>query len=261
MKINSANISNTVDSNKSEISLEKLSSGKKINSAKDNAAAIQILSRVLAEQGGSAVAIRNANDGVSYSQVAEDALQNVSDNLIRVEELAIQANNGALSSSDRKSIQSDVLQLQSEIEQTIESANFAGKPIFSGESVEFMVSVSQKNFQSLTINVSDVVEQLANFDVTTQLKAGQSLDLAKNLREKVNEQQSEVASFSNSIYRSINANQETQIASTATQERIESTDYALETAKNVSSQLQRDISVALRVQSNALPSGIEQLLS
>ncbi|MFY8300302.1 hypothetical protein AAEU28_16170 [Pseudoalteromonas sp. SS15] len=258
MKISSPN---TINANRLESGFEKLASGKKLNSAKDDAAAIQILTSVIAEQSGSTVAIRNANDGVSFAQVAGGALQSVTDNLNRVEALAIQANSGALSASDRSAIQSEVEQLQAGIAQTIESTNFAGKPVFSGESTQFQVSPNQGETQSLSVDVSQVLEQLSNLDVSSQLKAGQSLELAKELREGVSDQQSDLASFSNSIYQSINTNRETQLASTAGRERIESTDYALESAKGVASQLKLDVDIALRAQSNALPNGIDKLLS
>lgn len=251
----------TINTNCLESGFHKLASGKKLNSAKDDAAAIQILTSLIAEQNGNAVAIRNANDGVSFAQVADGALQSVTDNLNRVEALAIQANNGALSASDRSAIQSEVVKLQVGIAQTIESTNFAGKPVFSRESIQFQVSSNNGEIQSYSVDVSQVLEQLSNLDVSSQLKAGQSLELAKELREGVNDLQSDLASFSNSIYQSVNTNRETLLVSIAGRQRIESTEYALESSKGVAFQLKLDVDIALRAQSNALPNGIGKLLS
>ena len=110
--------------NKLETPLQRLSSGKRINSAKDDAAGLAIVARMAAQIRGSNVAIRNANDGISLTQVAEGALNETSNMLQRMRELAVQSLNGTNSSSDRDALQQEVGQLSSEINRVAKSTDF-----------------------------------------------------------------------------------------------------------------------------------------
>ncbi len=85
--------------------LEQLATGKKVNSAADDAAALQIIDRLTSQQDGYGQAVRNAYDGISYSQVTESSLSGVNDAVSRIRELSLQAGNGALSDNDRAALQ------------------------------------------------------------------------------------------------------------------------------------------------------------
>ena len=121
--------------NKQESILEKLSSGKRINSAADGAAAQQIIDRLTTQTEGNRQSISNAYDGVSLTQVAEGGLAGINQDVNRIRELSVQSGNGLLSDSDRQAIQSEVTQLQENISQTIEQTRFAGKSLLSSDGI------------------------------------------------------------------------------------------------------------------------------
>lgn len=136
--------------------IQRLSSGMRINSAKDDAAGLSIASRMDSQIRGQQVAIRNANDGISLSQTAEGALGAVSDNLQRIRELSIQASNATNTQVDRDALNSEVTQLKAEIERVANQTSFNGTKLLDG-------SFSGANFQvganaTETIAVGSIVD-------------------------------------------------------------------------------------------------------
>jgi len=130
--------------------MQQLSTGLRINSAKDDAAGLAIATKMNSNIKGVAVAVRNANDGISMAQTAESALGSVTNMLQRMRELSVQASNGTLTSSNRASMQLEVKQLASEIDNIGKTANFNGIKLFDG-------SASQVSLQT-NINAGDVVK-------------------------------------------------------------------------------------------------------
>ena len=114
------------------ISMQRLSSGLRVNSAKDDAAGLAIAERMAAQSRGLAVAARNANDGISLAQTAEGALGKVGDMLQRMRELAVQAANATNSDADREALQSEVGQLRAEIDRVAKTTTFNGKQLLDG---------------------------------------------------------------------------------------------------------------------------------
>src|SRR5436190_4155535 len=114
-------------------SMQRLSSGLRVNSAKDDAAGLAIAERMNAQVRGMNVAIRNANDGISLAQTAEGALSKVGDALQRMRELAIQARNATNSSSDKDSLNKEFGQLQSEITRVLGGTSFNGKKMLGSD--------------------------------------------------------------------------------------------------------------------------------
>jgi flagellin len=129
--------------------MERLSTGKRINSAKDDAAGLAIASRMTSTTRGLAVAVRNANDGISLAQTAEGALGQVTNMLQRMKELAVQSANGTLSDTDRGSLQNELSQLVSEVDNIAKTTNFNGINLLDG-------STKAINLQTGT-NASDQV--------------------------------------------------------------------------------------------------------
>ena len=130
--------------------MQQLSTGLRINSAKDDAAGLAIATKMNSNIKGVAVAVRNANDGISMAQTAESALGSVTNMLQRMRELAVQASNGTLTSSNRASMQLEVKQLASEIDNIGKTANFNGIKLFDG-------SASNISLQT-NINAGDMVK-------------------------------------------------------------------------------------------------------
>ncbi|ADJ63570.1 flagellin [Herbaspirillum seropedicae] len=113
-------------------SIQRLSSGLRVNSAKDDAAGLAIADRMNSQVKGLAVAQRNANDGISMAQTAEGALSTVGDNLQRMRELAVQAANGTNSAQDRKTLNDEYTQLSQEVFRVLNGTSFNGQNLFTG---------------------------------------------------------------------------------------------------------------------------------
>jgi len=133
-------------------SMERLSSGMRINSAKDDAAGLQISNRLTSQVNGLAVAQRNANDGISMAQTAEGAMQESTNILQRMRELALQSSNGSNSTEDRESLQKEVSALQTELTRIAETTSFGGQQLLNGDfgTKAFQVGANANE----TINVS-----------------------------------------------------------------------------------------------------------
>jgi flagellin len=140
-------------SNDLATSMERLSSGMRINSAKDDAAGLQISNRLTSQINGLGVAQRNANDGISMAQTAEGALSASSDILQRMRELALQSANGSNASSDREALQKEVSALQTELTRIAETTSFGGQTLLDGSfgSRDFQVGSDANQTISMTL--------------------------------------------------------------------------------------------------------------
>ncbi|MBA0493901.1 flagellin, partial [Stenotrophomonas maltophilia] len=132
--------------------IQRLSSGLRINSAKDDAAGLAISERFTTQIRGLDVAIRNANDGISLAQVAEGSLNEVGNNLQRIRELGVQASNATNSASDRKALQAEVTQLVSEIDRVAKQADFNGTKLLDGSFTSQLFQVGANAGQAIAIN-------------------------------------------------------------------------------------------------------------
>jgi len=140
--------------------IQRLSSGSRINSAKDDAAGLAISERFGTQIRGTDVAIRNANDGISLAQVAEGSLTEIGNNLQRVRELAVQASNATNSASDRKALQAEVTQLVSEIDRVAKQSDFNGTKLLDGSFSSQLFQVGANAGQAIAID--KVVDAKAN---------------------------------------------------------------------------------------------------
>ncbi|MDX1696296.1 MAG: flagellin, partial [Ketobacteraceae bacterium] len=131
---------------------EKVASGNRINSAKDDAAGLAISNRFETQVGGLNTAVRNANDGISFAQTADSALGEVTTNLQRIRDLSLQAGNGTLSASDRSSIQKEIDQLTSEVNRIAETTTFNGKPVLSGALGDLNFQVGANTGDSVSVS-------------------------------------------------------------------------------------------------------------
>ncbi len=132
--------------------IQRLSSGSRINSAKDDAAGLAISERFGTQIRGTDVAIRNANDGISLAQVAEGSLTEIGNNLQRVRELAVQSSNATNSASDRKALQAEVTQLVSEIDRVAKQSEFNGTKLLDGSFSSQLFQVGANAGQSIAID-------------------------------------------------------------------------------------------------------------
>lgn len=121
-----------ISTEKLDTSMERLASGLRINSAKDDAAGMQISNRLMAQSDGLTVAVRNANDGISMSQTAEGAMEESSSILQRMRDLALQSSNGSNGTEERKAIQQEVVALKDELNRIAETTSFGGARLLNG---------------------------------------------------------------------------------------------------------------------------------
>jgi len=177
-------------------SMQRFSSGLRVNSAKDDAAGLAIAERMNAQVKGMNVAVRNANDAISLSQTAEGALGKIGDNLQRMRELAVQSRNATNSDGDRANLQKEFLQLQSEIGRTVEGTKFNGKKLFAGEGkdLEFQIGAGTTDTDKITVKgvtltdgTSGVADtQISAYDAATDEASltTASSDIMKTIMDK-----------------------------------------------------------------------------
>lgn len=156
-------------------SLERMSSGLRINSAKDDAAGLAISERFTAQIRGLNQAARNANDGISLSQTAEGALSEVSNNLQRIRELAVQSSNATNSQSDRDALQTEVTQLLNEIDRVADSTEFNGVKLLDGSFTGAVFQVGANAGETITIASTTDSNTAALGSVSTNTTAGLSV--------------------------------------------------------------------------------------
>ncbi len=141
------------------VAMQRLSSGLRVNSAKDDAAGLAIAERMNSQVRGMNVAIRNANDGISLAQTAEGALGKLGDMLQRMRELAVQSRNSTNSDGDRTNLQREFTQLQEEMDRVIKSSNFNSKALFDGTAgtLEFQVGANATATDRISIASIDLL--------------------------------------------------------------------------------------------------------
>jgi len=153
--LRSANASASA-SNMLQTTMERLSTGKRINSAKDDAAGLAIASRMTSQIKSMAVAVRNANDGISMAQTAEGALGEVTNMLQRMKELATQSANGTLGTSERKALQAEVGQLMDQIDTISKTTNFNGQNLLDGTSKAIKLQTGTNAGETTSVSFSAV---------------------------------------------------------------------------------------------------------
>ncbi|GAB6259878.1 flagellin [Photobacterium sp. CCB-ST2H9] len=137
-------------------SMERLSTGSRINSAKDDAAGLQISNRLIAQTRGLNVAMRNANDGISIAQTAEGAMQESTSILQRMRDLSLQSANGANSDSDRVAIQEEITALQDELNRIAETTSFGGRKLLNGTFGEAAFQVGADAGEAIVVGLDSV---------------------------------------------------------------------------------------------------------
>ena len=184
--INSLNAQRNLNTSQMSLatSMQRLSSGLRVNSAKDDAAGLAISERMNTQVRGLTVGARNSNDGISLAQTAEGALGKVGDMLQRMRELAVQAGNATNSAADRKALQAEVRQLTDEVDRVAKQTSFNGQKILDGSFSGAVFQVGANSGDNITVGalVNTTASGLANisyaYDHTTGIAASNVTDLA-----------------------------------------------------------------------------------
>ncbi len=253
-------------------SMQRLSSGLRINSAKDDAAGLAIAERMKAQVNGMNVAIRNANDGISLAQTAEGALSGVSDSLQRMRELAVQARNATNSSSDKDSLNKEFAQLQSEITRVLGGTSFNGKHMLGADAtaMSFQIGANTTGNDTVSITTTDMTQDGKITAVTgsgavidssaTAGAIGTVIDNIDKAIDDINDTRATMGA-SQSRFDSIISNLQSSVESqSAAKSRITDADFATETANMSRAQILQQAGTAMVAQANQLPQQVLRLL-
>jgi flagellin len=251
-------------------SMQRLSSGLRINSAADDAAGLAISQRMNAQVRGMNVAIRNANDGISLAQTADGALSSVSDSLQRMRELAVQSRNSTNSDSDKESLNLEFGQLSSEIGRVLAGTTFNGKAILGGNAgtLTFQVGANVTTNDSIDITTSDLTAD-ASITTVTGASIGSAADataiatVITNIDAAIDTINSQRAVFgaSQNRFNSVVSNLKTSVENqSAAASRITDADFAAETANMSRAQILQQAGTAMVAQANSLPQSVLRLL-
>ena len=259
-----------------QTSLQRLSSGLRINSAKDDAAGLAIGTRFSAQITGMNQAVRNANDAISLAQTAEGALQEITTNLQRMRELAVQSANGTYSSGDRTSLNKEVSALKQEITRITNAVDFNGTKVLgsttsltfqvgakgatggaSGTTYQISLSISNIASASTTGIGSALGNSLA---VTTQGGSRSAIAMIDTMLDRVTTIRSDFGTIQNRFESVVRNLQNVSENLSASRSRIMDADFASETASLTRNQILQQAGTAMLSQANAAPQSVLSLL-
>jgi flagellin len=238
--------------------VQRLSSGLRVNSAKDDAAGLAIAERMNAQVRGMNVAIRNAADGVSLAQTAEGALGSIGNNLQRMRELAVQAAN-ATASGDLTALNSEYQQLVSENTRLINVTAFNGTALLSG-SISLTFQVGANNNANNQITVTSSALSITSGDLTSTANARTAIDNMDTALNSVNSLRATFGATQTRFESVVTGLQITAENTAASRGRIIDADYAAETAALTRAQILQQAGVAMLAQANSLPQNVLALL-
>jgi flagellin len=267
--IKAANASNSA-SKMLGTAMERLSTGKRINSAKDDAAGLAIATSMTAQVRGMSQAIRNSNDGISLAQTAEGSLNEVSNMLQRVRELATQSASGTYQdATDRAYMQTEVDELTAQIDQVITNSTFNGVQLFDGSTAAVTVQTGANSADTVDLVMADLTTLAASggaagsYDVSTAAAAnalldpatgiGAELDAISNARSALGAGQNRLESVVNNLTSNV-----TNLSDARS--RIEDTDYSAETTAMAKAQILGQASTAMIAQANQSQQNVLSLL-
>lgn len=244
----------------------QISSGKRINSAADDAAGLAITTRFSSQVSGTQQAQRNGLDAQSLIQTEDGALEQISQGILRLQELAIQQGNGILNESDRTALSKEANQISDQINQVIEQSSFNGRDLFQDTS-----DTQALNFQ-LGDKAGDIISVAANTTATPIQQGLEQLDFSSedsennlaaldSIQQEVTERRSELGAASNRIDSSIEQLSNEEIQTQSARSRIEDADVAKLVSELVVDSVKQKAQLAVQSQANASAEDTLRLLS
>lgn len=261
----SLNAQRNVTSTQSSLStsMQRLSSGLRVNSSKDDAAGLAIADRMNAQVRGMNVAIRNSNDSISLLQTADGAASKITDMLQRMRELAVQAANGTNGSGDLANLDAEYQSLTTEITRVVGSTKFNGQNILDGTggaSGVFSFQVGANSGDTIDITLGDLTAAAPTGDLTTNANASTALGVIDTALTTVTTERAKYGAAQNkmsSVIESLQIGSENQATARG---RIIDADFAQETANLSRAQILQQAGTAMVAQANQLPQGVLALL-
>ena len=250
-----------------QVSLERLSSGLRINRAKDDAAGLAISERFTAQIRGLEQAVRNANDGISLVQTAEGALSEVENSLQRMRELAVQAANGTYNASDRDSLNDEYQALATEIDRISNVTEFNNINLLgSTDSVEMQVGWENGANNVITIQRVDIAStgrataSAVAGGVTSVGSATAAISIVGRAIDEISSFRADFGAIQNRLESSVRNMENVVENQSAARSRVLDADFARETANLTRTQILQQAGAAMLAQANALPQNVLSLL-
>jgi len=241
-------------------SIERLSSGLRVNSAKDDAAGLAIATRIDAQVRGLNVAIRNAGDAISLSQTAEGGLNEITNMLQRMRELAVQSANATNSTSDRANLDAEYQALNSEITRQVGATTFNGIAIIGSGAGAQDFQVGANSGDTITVTTADVSAAAAGGDILNVGNANTALGAIDTAMDLVTTNRALYGATQNRFQSVINNLQVASENQSAARGRIMDADFAMETANMTRYQILQQAGTAMVAQANAVPQSVLSLL-
>ena len=241
--------------------LQRLSSGLRINSAKDDAAGLAIAEKMSAQSRGMTVAMRNANDGISAAQTAEAGISVVSGHLQRMRELAVQAASGQYDSVNRGALDKEFQQLASEISRAVDATNFNGQKLLDGSfsSINFQVGATTTSESQISVTI-DSVSSSGLGNITSAATATAAMSALDAAITSINTSRAALGAIQNRFEGVLSQLSAARENTEAARSRIMDADYASETANLARAQILQQAGTAMLAQANALPQNVLSLL-
>jgi len=250
--------------------MTELSTGKKINSAADNASGLAMSNRMTSQINGLGAAINNANDAISMVNTAEGALEEITDMLQRMRELAVQAKNGTTTAEDRDYLDAEYQKLIAEIERVAQNTQWNGGNVIDGTAgtsgtVTFHVGANSAQtidvvFGDMTNSGTGKMATVGAGDVDTTTAAGTAITNLDAAIKDVSSQRAVFGAASNQLEHAVDNLTNVKINAEASRSRILDTDYAESTAELARTQIIQQAGTAMLAQANQLPQTVLALL-
>lgn len=238
-----------------ETAMQRLSSGMRINNAKDDAAGLSISTRMTAAIRGMAAGVRNANDGISATQTAEGSLAAIQDSLQRIRELAVQAANDTNGGGDSTSLNNEAQALISEIDRVVGVTTFNGVKLIDGNFTGKSIQVGSGNSadDKIAINITGATAStlgVNSISLATTAGAGSALTALDSAINKVSDLRASMGTYQNRMNAAITNLDNTSMNLQASRSRILDTDYAKETTTLAKAQIIQQAATAMLAQAN-----------
>ncbi len=247
--------------------IQRLSSGLRINSAKDDAAGLAIATRMTSQINGLNQAVRNANDGISMAQTTESALGEVTNNLQRIRELSVEAANGTYGTADRAALDVEVQQRLAEVDRIASKTTFNGQKVLNGTlaTVDFQVGANVGDTVSVdfsTIDATTATLGLTGISVTgaDATNANASITAIDTALTSVNTARSTLGAVQNRFQSTVANLQSISESTSSSRSQIQDADFAAETAAMSRAQILQQAGVSVLSQANAMPQSVLKLL-
>ena len=246
-------------------SMERLSSGKRINHARDDAAGMAISSKMTSQVRGMNQAVRNTNDGISMVQTADGAMEGIADKLQRMRELAVQSTNGIYSTSDRAALDIEFQALDDEIGRVANSAEFNGTTLLSStKTLTIQVSYADDSTNGkIDVDLTKVTStglSIATSSIGTQNASSTAIGSVDDALSTVNSARATLGATQNRLETTVTDLKNNVENLSASRSRIEDADFASETAQLAKSQILQQAGMAMLAQANQLPQQVLSLL-